>query len=129
MFLFNIIVDFLIGLIPIVGDIVEVMYKANSRNALVLEKHLKKKGQIALGLREPPINGEHHDVKSIQDIKSIASNALSENSDEGDSTTYAKSPLKHRVNPKENIELRNQLNVGKDPAATPGSFRERTYSK
>lgn len=45
-FLLNIIVDFLLGLVPIVGDFVEVMYKANSRNALVLEKHLKEKGRI-----------------------------------------------------------------------------------
>lgn len=39
----NILIDFLIGLIPIVGDLVEIMYKANSRNALLLEKHLKEK--------------------------------------------------------------------------------------
>ncbi|CDO91839.1 unnamed protein product [Kluyveromyces dobzhanskii CBS 2104] len=39
----NICVDFLLGLIPIVGDIVGIAYKANSRNTLVLEQHLRKK--------------------------------------------------------------------------------------
>ncbi|SCV01785.1 LAME_0G18492g1_1 [Lachancea meyersii CBS 8951] len=39
----NIAVDFGLGLVPIVGDLVSVCYKANSRNVLVLEKHLKSK--------------------------------------------------------------------------------------
>ncbi|CDK26830.1 unnamed protein product [Kuraishia capsulata CBS 1993] len=43
-FLFNILIDFLIGLIPIVGSIVEIGYKANSRNSLSLEKYLEKVG-------------------------------------------------------------------------------------
>ncbi|SCW01224.1 LAFE_0D07822g1_1 [Lachancea fermentati] len=37
----NIAIDFGLGLIPIVGDIIGVCYKANSRNVLILEKHLK----------------------------------------------------------------------------------------
>ncbi|ODV97251.1 hypothetical protein PACTADRAFT_84463 [Pachysolen tannophilus NRRL Y-2460] len=36
----NIMVDFLLGFIPIVGDLIEVGYKANSRNALIIEKYL-----------------------------------------------------------------------------------------
>ncbi|OBA18026.1 hypothetical protein METBIDRAFT_22941, partial [Metschnikowia bicuspidata var. bicuspidata NRRL YB-4993] len=49
-FLFNILVDFLLSLIPIVGDIIEVGYKANLRNFLVLEKHLIRVGQKNMGL-------------------------------------------------------------------------------
>ncbi|SCU98452.1 LAFA_0G18008g1_1 [Lachancea sp. 'fantastica'] len=47
----NIALDFGLGLIPIVGDIVSVCYKANSRNVLVLEKHLKRK----YGRTIPPV--------------------------------------------------------------------------
>lgn len=39
----NIAVDFGLGLVPIVGDFVSCAYKANSRNVLVLEKHLTNK--------------------------------------------------------------------------------------
>lgn len=39
----NICIDFLLGLIPIVGDIVGIAYKANSRNTLALEQYLRKK--------------------------------------------------------------------------------------
>ncbi|GEQ67340.1 hypothetical protein JCM33374_g1004 [Metschnikowia sp. JCM 33374] len=49
-FLFNILVDFLLSLIPIVGDIIEIGYKANSRNFLLLEKHLFRIGQRNMGL-------------------------------------------------------------------------------
>ncbi|KAJ8140525.1 hypothetical protein OXX80_004969 [Metschnikowia pulcherrima] len=49
-FLFNILVDFLLSLIPIVGDIIEIGYKANSRNFLLLEKHLLRVGKKNMGL-------------------------------------------------------------------------------
>ncbi|KAK7207609.1 hypothetical protein BZA70DRAFT_286963 [Myxozyma melibiosi] len=41
----NVMLDFAFGLVPIVGDVVNVLYKANSRNSLLLEKHLRKVGQ------------------------------------------------------------------------------------
>lgn len=36
----NVVFDFTIGLIPIVGDLVNIAYKCNSRNTLLLENHL-----------------------------------------------------------------------------------------
>lgn len=39
----NIMFDFGIGLIPIVGDFINIMYKCNSRNFILLEEHLVKK--------------------------------------------------------------------------------------
>ncbi|RCK60632.1 hypothetical protein Cantr_08328 [Candida viswanathii] len=39
----NVMFDFGIGLIPIVGDFINVLYKCNSRNFVLLEKHLVKK--------------------------------------------------------------------------------------
>lgn len=120
-FLFNIIVDFLIGLIPIVGDVVEIMYKANSRNALILEKHLKAKGEKNLGLTR-----DHG--KLIDDTRSISSAAVSEDS-EFDTTSPLKSPARYRPSPEENIKLRNQLKVGQDPNRVETVFKERTYSR
>lgn len=39
----NVAFDFGIGLIPIVGDFINIMYKCNSRNFINLEKYLVKK--------------------------------------------------------------------------------------
>lgn len=50
LFLVNIAIDFGLGLIPFVGSIVEIGYKANSRNYLLLEKHLTRVGELNLGL-------------------------------------------------------------------------------
>lgn len=44
-FISNILIDFLLGLIPIIGSFIEIIYKANSRNALVLEKYLQERGE------------------------------------------------------------------------------------
>lgn len=49
-FFFNMLVDFLLSLIPFVGDIIEIGYKANLRNFLVLEKHLVRVGEKNLGI-------------------------------------------------------------------------------
>lgn len=45
---FNIIIDFGIGLMPVIGDIADAAWKANTRNAVVLEKYLRQKGAMAL---------------------------------------------------------------------------------
>lgn len=50
LFLMNIGIDFLLGLIPIVGDLIEVGYKSNLRNFLLLEKHLVRVGEKNMGL-------------------------------------------------------------------------------
>lgn len=39
----NVTFDFVIGLIPIVGDFINIMYKCNLRNFVLLEKHLVDK--------------------------------------------------------------------------------------
>lgn len=53
LFLLNILIDFSLSLIPIVGDLIEIGYKANSRNFLLLEKHLQRVGDKNLGLINP----------------------------------------------------------------------------
>lgn len=54
MMMFNIIMDFGIGLVPFLGDIADALFKANTRNAVILEKHLRKKGAAALKAHGQP---------------------------------------------------------------------------
>jgi len=42
---FNMAVDFGIGLVPFVGDIADALYKCNTRNVVLLEKELRDRGQ------------------------------------------------------------------------------------
>ncbi|KAJ5620134.1 hypothetical protein N7510_004118 [Penicillium lagena] len=48
MMLVNVIIDFFLGLVPFIGDIADAVYKCNTRNAVILEKHLREKGAKAL---------------------------------------------------------------------------------
>jgi hypothetical protein len=45
---FNIMLDFVVGLVPFLGDIADAVFRANTRNAVELEKFLRKKGAAAL---------------------------------------------------------------------------------
>ncbi|KAK9236876.1 hypothetical protein V1525DRAFT_405626 [Lipomyces kononenkoae] len=41
----NLAIDFGIGLVPLLGDVIHILYKANSRNALLLDNYLREVGQ------------------------------------------------------------------------------------
>ena len=41
----NVIFDFVIGLVPLLGDVIDMAYKANTRNAVLLENHLRERGR------------------------------------------------------------------------------------
>jgi hypothetical protein len=43
----NVIIDFVIGLVPFIGDLADAVFKANTRNAVILETHLREKGAKA----------------------------------------------------------------------------------
>lgn len=40
----NILVDFGIGLVPFIGDLADAVFRANTRNAAILEQHLRERG-------------------------------------------------------------------------------------
>jgi hypothetical protein len=44
----NLAIDFIIGLVPFIGDIADAVYKCNTRNAVLLEKELRKRGEKRL---------------------------------------------------------------------------------
>ncbi|KAJ4352194.1 uncharacterized protein N0V89_007541 [Didymosphaeria variabile] len=52
MMLFNLIIDFVVGLIPIIGDLADAAIRANSKNVRLLEEHLDKKYKPK-GLKSP----------------------------------------------------------------------------
>jgi hypothetical protein len=67
--MFNIILDFAVGLVPFVGDLVDALFRANTRNAVVLEKFLREKGAKALkdhNQRPPSIDPTDPDVYDAQ---------------------------------------------------------------
>ncbi|KAI8640785.1 hypothetical protein BD408DRAFT_419239 [Parasitella parasitica] len=47
----NIVFDFAIGVVPVVGDILDIMFKANTKNAILLEDYLMKRRK---GSSDPP---------------------------------------------------------------------------
>ncbi|PWY67166.1 PH domain protein [Aspergillus heteromorphus CBS 117.55] len=59
MMLMNIVLDFFIGLVPFIGDVADAVYKCNTRNAMLLEKHLRQKGAKTLS---------RHDRRKDDDI-------------------------------------------------------------
>lgn len=56
----NIFIDWLIGLIPLAGDAFDVAFKANSRNIHIIRKHLESQidagGQPQRSQRDFPVN-------------------------------------------------------------------------
>ncbi|KAG0737593.1 hypothetical protein G6F23_010247 [Rhizopus arrhizus] len=73
----NVLVDFMIGLTPIAGDLLDILFKCNWRNALLLEEYLilrrrdelrLEKGQhLAEDPREAESSHHHHDVTAKND--------------------------------------------------------------
>lgn len=59
----NIMFDFGIGLIPLVGDFINVLYKCNSRNFVLLEKHLVEKYSKGTHAAVQPADKEHDPQK------------------------------------------------------------------
>jgi len=51
----NIAVDFGIGLVPLVGDLCDAIFRANTKNAVVLENYLREKGAKALKAQGHPV--------------------------------------------------------------------------
>ncbi|CCH58137.1 hypothetical protein TBLA_0A03370 [Henningerozyma blattae CBS 6284] len=64
-FSFNIIVDFLLNLIPIIGDFLSALYKPNCRNVMALEAHLDN--QYRPGKSEGFFSSLTHHSKKTED--------------------------------------------------------------
>ncbi|KAH8169594.1 ph domain-containing protein [Sarocladium implicatum] len=53
--LMNVAFDFVVGLIPFAGDLLDAMFRANTRNAILLEEHLREKGKVNLKKAGQPV--------------------------------------------------------------------------
>ncbi|KAM0349309.1 hypothetical protein ACHAPU_003718 [Fusarium lateritium] len=51
----NIVIDFVIGIVPFAGDIVDAAFKANTRNVVLLEAHLREVGRKNLKKSGQPV--------------------------------------------------------------------------
>jgi len=90
--MFNIIIDFAVGLVPFVGDIVDAVFRANTKNAILLEDHLREKGARTLkaqGRPLPAVDPSDPDVFDRQDSSPPPEYATSPSSrhDNGASTS------------------------------------------
>ncbi|KAJ5489014.1 hypothetical protein N7539_003904 [Penicillium diatomitis] len=56
MMMINVMIDFVIGLVPFIGDVADAVYKCNTRNAVLLEKHLREKGAKTIKAHVPREN-------------------------------------------------------------------------
>jgi len=63
--LVNVIIDFVIGLVPFIGDIADAVYKCNTRNAVLLEKHLREKGAKSLSRQDSSTRRSERRVREI----------------------------------------------------------------
>lgn len=60
--MFNIVVDFFLGLVPFLGDLADTAFRCNTKNVVILEKALAQKYQIRA---DEPIIHEDFDGKQI----------------------------------------------------------------
>ncbi len=66
----NLVFDFVIGLVPFLGDIADAMYKCNTKNVILLEEELVKRAEKRRrDAGNPPIPGVGAD--SIQDYEAF----------------------------------------------------------
>ncbi|KAF3384921.1 hypothetical protein F1880_002579 [Penicillium rolfsii] len=93
MMLINVIIDFFIGLVPFVGDIADAVYKCNTRNAVILEKHLREKGAKTLKKQS-----RRHDLRGTEDRQDelIVDHSLPEEWDKQERGVVENSPPDYR---------------------------------
>lgn len=53
--IFNILFDFAIGLVPFIGDIADAAFRANTKNAAILEEYLREVGKKNLRAKGQPV--------------------------------------------------------------------------
>ncbi|EWZ35065.1 hypothetical protein IWW34DRAFT_847503 [Fusarium oxysporum f. sp. albedinis] len=100
--MFNIIIDFVIGIVPFAGDIVDAAFKANTRNAALLEQHLREEGRKNLkksGLPVPaidPSDPEQFDRLQAQDPPEYVSNPPSRNPSMSERRRHSRSRSRDR---------------------------------
>lgn len=73
----NVAFDFVVGLVPFLGDILDIAFKANTRNAIVLESYLRQRGaenirRQGLPPQQDPSLGAVFDEQQVVGEQSVA---------------------------------------------------------
>lgn len=92
MMMINVIIDFIIGLVPFIGDVADAVYKCNTRNAIILEKHLREKGAKALKKQSRPQGPQAGQHPRIQEIPDDVDHSLPEEWDKQETGVVDNSP-------------------------------------
>lgn len=97
MMLVNVLIDFVIGLVPFVGDLADAIYKCNTRNAVILEKHLREKGHKAIKKQSKERSRRHsgQDQLTTDPIDTV-DHSLPEEWDKQESGVTTDSPPEYR---------------------------------
>ncbi|KAJ4264757.1 hypothetical protein NW762_005000 [Fusarium torreyae] len=98
--MFNIIIDFIVGIVPFVGDVADAAFKANTRNAALLEAYLREEGRKNLkksGLPMPTVDPSDPDqFDRLQDAPEYVSNPPSRNASMSDRRRHSRSRSRSR---------------------------------
>ncbi|KAF4974871.1 hypothetical protein FZEAL_8272 [Fusarium zealandicum] len=98
----NIAFDFAIGIVPFIGDLVDAMFRANTRNAALLETYLREEGKKNLRENGQPLpaidpsDPEHFDRMQAQDPPEYVSNPPSRNPSMSDRPPRSRSHSRDR---------------------------------
>lgn len=93
----NVLVDFVIGLVPFIGDLADAVYKCNTRNAVILEKHLREKGQKGIK-KQSKERSRQHDQLTAAPIDTVdnVDHSLPEEWDRQESGVAGNSPPEYQ---------------------------------
>jgi Domain of unknown function (DUF4112) len=75
----NLILDFLIGLVPLLGDIADAVYKCNTKNFVLLEKELNKradKRRPGFEIITDPEDGPEYEDEEAASGQDVAADGL-----------------------------------------------------
>jgi hypothetical protein len=120
MMLINVIIDFFIGLVPFIGDIADAVYKCNTRNAVILEKHLREKGAKTIKKQ-----AKRQDLPAIENRQPerIVDHSLPEEWDKQESGVVENSPPGYREHTMSGIQPTD--NADSQPTRPPRAKKSR----
>lgn len=72
--MFNLALDFAVGLVPFIGDLADMLFRANTKNAIVLEEFLRKKG--AANLKAQGRSSTHDNTDPVEFDKRMSRQIL-----------------------------------------------------
>jgi hypothetical protein len=122
-----VLIDFVVGFVPFLGDIGDAIFKANARNAVYLEEHLRQKGKKNLrasGVPAPEVDpSDPNEFDRYQSASSPPSYTATQPGSHGNMTQGSHHPQSSGVAQNPTLPTRpQQAQVHEDRPARGGSF-------